>query len=75
MEIAGGTADISVDAEDTTEGVHIIEVVGYGEPDPHFADCRCFAPQVRFTYNSCISFFLCICYNCMYFCWGRVNGK
>ena len=34
MEIAGGTADSVVDAEDTTEAVHITEVVGLGEPDP-----------------------------------------
>ena len=34
VEIAGGTADIAVDAEDTTEGVQITEVVGSGEPDP-----------------------------------------
>ena len=31
--IAVGTADSVVDAEDTTEGVHITEVVGSGEPD------------------------------------------
>ena len=30
VEIAGGTADSVVDAEDTTEGVHIKEVVGLG---------------------------------------------
>ena len=34
VEIAGGTADSAVVAEDTTEGVHIIEVVGSGESDP-----------------------------------------
>ena len=34
MEIAGGTADSVVYAEDTTEGVQITEVVGFGEPDP-----------------------------------------
>ena len=34
VEIAGGTADSVVDAEDTTEGVQITEVVGSGEPDP-----------------------------------------
>ena len=34
MEIAGGTADGAVVAEDTTEGVQIAEDVGYGEPDP-----------------------------------------
>ena len=34
VEIAGGTADSVVDAEDTTEGVQIIEVVGSGESDP-----------------------------------------
>ena len=34
MEIAGGIADSAVDAEDTTEGVHITEVVAFGEPDP-----------------------------------------
>ena len=34
VEIAGGTADSVVDAEDTTEGVHIKEVVGSEEPDP-----------------------------------------
>ena len=34
VEIAGGTADSVLDAEDTTEGVQITEVVGSGEPDP-----------------------------------------
>ena len=34
VEIEGGTADCVVDAEDTTEGVDITEVVGSGEPDP-----------------------------------------
>ena len=34
VEIEGGTADSAVDAEDTTEGVHIKEVVGSREPDP-----------------------------------------
>ena len=33
-EIAGGTADSAVVAEDTTEGVQIAEDVGSGEPDP-----------------------------------------
>ena len=33
MEIAGGTADSVVVDEDTTEGVQITEVVGFGEPD------------------------------------------
>ena len=33
VEIAGGTADSVVHAEDTTEGVQITEVVGSGEPD------------------------------------------
>ena len=33
MEIAGGTTDSVVDAEDTTKGVHITEIVGSGEPD------------------------------------------
>ena len=34
VEIAGGTADSAVVAEDTTEGVQIAEDVGSGEPDP-----------------------------------------
>ena len=34
MSIVGGTADSAVVAEDTTEGVHIAEDVGSGEPDP-----------------------------------------
>ena len=34
MEVAEGTADSAVDAEDTTESVQITEVVGSGEPDP-----------------------------------------
>ena len=34
VEIAGGTAESVVDAEETTEGVQITEVVGFGEPDP-----------------------------------------
>ena len=33
VEIVGGTADSAVYAEDTIEGVQIIEVVGSGEPD------------------------------------------
>ena len=36
VEIAGGTADSVVDAEDTIEGVHITEVVGSREPDPPY---------------------------------------
>ena len=34
VEIVGSIADSVVDAEDTTEGVHITEVVGSEEPDP-----------------------------------------
>ena len=34
VEIAGGTTDGAVVAEDTTEGVQIAEDVGFGEPDP-----------------------------------------
>ena len=34
VEIEGGTADSTVAAEDTTEGVKITEEVGSGEPDP-----------------------------------------
>ena len=34
MEIAGGTADSAVDAEETAEGVQITEVVGSGKSDP-----------------------------------------
>ena len=34
VEIAGGTADSSVVAEDTTEGVQMVEDVGSGEPNP-----------------------------------------
>ena len=34
VNIAGGTAESVVDAEDTTEGVQITKVVGFEEPDP-----------------------------------------
>ena len=34
VEIAGGTTDSAVVAEDTTEGVQIAEDVGYAELDP-----------------------------------------
>ena len=34
VEIAGGTADSAVVAEDTTESVQIAEDVGSGEPNP-----------------------------------------
>ena len=34
VEIAGDTADSVVNAKETTEGVHITEVVGSGEQDP-----------------------------------------
>ena len=34
VDIAGGTTNSAVVAEDTTEGVQITEDVGSGEPDP-----------------------------------------
>ena len=34
VDIAGGTTDSAVVAEDTTKGVQIAEDVGFGEPDP-----------------------------------------
>ena len=34
VQIGGGIVDSVVDAEDTTEGVQITEVVGSKEPDP-----------------------------------------
>ena len=34
VEIAGGTTDSVVDAEDTTEGVQNTEIVGLGKSDP-----------------------------------------
>jgi len=34
VDIAGGSADSVVDAEDTVKGVQITEVVSSGEPDP-----------------------------------------
>ena len=54
VEIAGGTVDSAVVAEDTTDGVQIAEDVGPGETDPKLPDRRHFAPQVCFTYHSSI---------------------
>ena len=54
VEIAGGPADSAVDAENTTEGVNITEVVGSGKRTHQLADRRRFAPQVCFTYHSSI---------------------
>ena len=34
VEIAGGTTDGAVVAEDTTEGFQVAEDVGFREPDP-----------------------------------------
>ena len=34
VEIAGGTTDSVVNAEDSTEGVQTTEVVGFEEPEP-----------------------------------------
>ena len=34
VEIAGCTTDSAVVAEDTTEGVQIVEDIGFGKPDP-----------------------------------------
>ena len=34
VEVAGGTTDGAVVAEDITEGVQIAEDVGFGKPDP-----------------------------------------
>ena len=72
VEILGGTAYSVVDAEDSTEGVHITEVVGSGD---QLADRWRFAPQVSFNYHSCISIFVCNGDNCMYFCWGWGKWK
>ena len=54
MIVKRGTTDGDVDAEDTTEGVHTTEGVGFGKPNPPLVDHRCFAPQVFFTYHSII---------------------
>ena len=51
VEIEGGTSDSVVDAEDTTKGVLITEVVGSGEPAHQLANRWRFAPQVCFTYH------------------------
>ena len=58
VEIAGGTTDGAVVAEDTTEGVQIAEDVGSGNRTHHLADRRRFAPQVCFTYQSSIESFM-----------------
>ena len=34
VEIAGGTTDSAFGVEDITEGLHIVEDVGSGEPNP-----------------------------------------
>ena len=65
MEIAGGTADSVVDAEDTTEGVLITEVVGSGALRPRFASPTTLVFKI----------FLCIGDNCMSFVGGGVNGQ
>lgn len=51
VEIERGAADSVVDAEDTTKGVLITEVVGSGEPAHQLANRWRFAPQVCFTYH------------------------
>ena len=74
MEIAGGTADSDVVDEDTTESVQTTEVMAFREPD-QLADRRRFAPQVCFTYHSCISIFYALgTIECL-FVGGGVNGK
>ena len=75
VEIAGGTSDSALDAEDTTEGVQITEVVGSMEPDHQLADCRRFAPQVCFTYHSRISVSYALGTIACLFVGGEVNGK
>ena len=73
VEIAGGTADSAVDAEDTTEGVKITEVEGSGEPDP--PACSSLALCVPGLLHLPLLYFnfLCIGDNCMSFCcgWGK----
>ena len=54
VDIAGGTTDGAVLAEDTTKGVQIAEDVGSGNLTHQLADRRRVAPQVCFTYNSSI---------------------
>ena len=75
VEIAGGTADSVVDAEDTTEGVQITEVVGFGNRTHQLADRRRFAPQVCFTYHSRTSIFYALGKIAGIFVGGGVNGK
>ena len=75
VEIAAGTADSVVDAEDTTEGVQITEVVGSGNRTHQLANRRPFAPKVCFTYYSRISFFSALWTPAYLFGWGGVNGQ
>ena len=75
VEMPGGIADSVGYDVDINERVHITEVVGSGEPDPQLADRRRFAPQICFTYHSCIQFLLCIGENCMSFFWGCGKWK
>ena len=70
MIVKRGTTDGDVDAEDTTEGVHTTEGVGFGKPNPPLVDHRCFAPQVFFTYHSIILDFFMYWDNCISFLWG-----
>ena len=74
MEIAGGTTDSAVVAEDTTEGVQIAEDVGFGNWTHQLADRQplrhSFASPTTLVFK-----FLCIGDNCMFFCWGGVNEK
>ena len=53
-EIAGGTTDGAVVAEDTTEGFRLQRTWVPGNRTHHLTDRRCFVPQVCFTYHFCI---------------------
>ena len=75
VQIAGGTFDSVVDAEDTTEGVQITEVVGFGNRTHHLANRQRFAPQVCFTYHSSILIFYALGTIACLFVGGGVNGK
>ena len=58
VEIAGGTNDSAVVAEDTIEGVQIAEDVVLGTRTHDLVDRRRFAPQVCFTYHSSMLIFM-----------------
>ena len=74
VEIAGGTTDGAVVAEDTTDGCPYCRGRGFRGIGPTILLIDGALRHKFASPTTLVFIFLCIGDNCMLFCWGGVNG-